>query len=348
VPGNGSSFRVLWLNAFWRARTFAIATLVTEMPELSAGTGDSKLRGEVPTQSSDRIFSADDDVAKSMGRFACAYAALGWPVLPLHNPLTEEGCTCGRNCGGSCGKHPRTRHGLADATIDLDWVRGWWHTWTDANIGIATGAKSGLFVLDVDEVTGGRVALEALIASHGDLPKSPTVITGGFGLHLYFRHPGQYVANSTGKVGSGLDVRGDGGYVVAPPSLHRSGHRYAWKADRHPDRVTLAEAPAWLLAMIFTPTPRARPEHPPGDGERIGVGRRNSVMTSLAGSMRRRGFSEDAILAALLAENAVRCAPPLTEAELAKIARSVSRYAPAAPPSGSTWRGVRVREARRA
>jgi putative DNA primase/helicase len=302
----------------------------------------------VPPRNLDRNVNADDDQARSMGQFARAYAALGWLVLPLHTTLAEGGCTCGRNCGRGCGKHPRTQHGLSDATIDPDRVRDWWRAWPDANIGIATGAKSGLFVLDVDEVTGGRAALEALTALHDELPKTLTVVTGGRGLHLYFRHPGQHIANSAGKIGPGLDVRGDGGYIVAPPSLHRTCRRYGWDTERDPGRVALAEAPLWLLSIITNPATKPRSAHPLGTDELIEEGRRNAVLTSMAGSMRRRGFGESAIRAALVVENVAKCHPPLDEAEIAKIAQSVSRYAPDSDGWRKTWRGLRVREVRRA
>jgi putative DNA primase/helicase len=203
-------------------------------------------------------------------------------------------------------------------------------------------------VLDVDEATGGWESLDALQTTHDPLPATPAVITGNLGVHLYFRHPSGRVPNSAGKLGPGLDVRGDGGYVVAPPSLHRSGRRYAWDAEWRPDRVPLAEVPSWLAALVAAPAAPTGPAAPLGDDELIVDGRRNTMLTSLAGTMRRRGFTVGAILAALLTENASRCRPPLPESDVEKIARSISRYDPAPPPARPTWRGLRVREVRRA
>ncbi len=283
-----------------------------------------------------------------MGAIAARYARRGWPIFPLHTPVADGGCSCRRSCGRDQGKHPRTLHGLSDATTDPDRIRAWWAMWPEANIGLATGAVSGLFVLDVDEATGGWDTLNALQARHGHLPDTPAVITGSLGVHLYFRHPGGRVPNSVGKLGPGLDVRGDGGFVVAPPSLHRSGRRYASDTEWHPDRVPLAEAPAWLVALVVEPVTGTPPAAPLGDGELIAAGQRNTVLTSLAGTMRRRGFTAGAIRAALTVENVARCRPPLSEAEVAQIAGSVARYAPAAPPPRSTWRGLRVREVGRA
>jgi putative DNA primase/helicase len=290
----------------------------------------------------------DKSDSLDMGAFAVAYALRGFPVLPLHTPAVDGRCSCHRDCGRDCGKHPRTFHGLTDAATDPVRIRDWWGRWPEANIGLATGAVARLFVLDVDDATGGWASLDALQANYGHLPVTPAVLTGSHGVHLYYRHPGRRVPNSAGKLGPGLDVRGDGGFAVAPPSLHRTGRRYAWDTVWHPERIPFAEAPAWLLDMIIAPTVATMPAPPIGVGDSIPDGQRNTVLTSLAGTMRRRGFTQDAILAALLAENAARCRPPLPEAEVASIARSIARYAPTAQPPRSTWRGLRVREVRRA
>ena len=127
------------------------------------------------------------------------------------------------------GKTPLTKHGLKDATCDLDQIKAWWDRWPEANVAIATGAISGTIVLDVDPRHGGDDSLATLEASFGKLPETPTVLTGGGGLHIYFRHPGIEIPNSAGRVGPGIDVRGDGGYVIAPPSIHASGNEYLWK-----------------------------------------------------------------------------------------------------------------------
>jgi hypothetical protein len=106
--------------------------------------------------------------------------------------------------------------------------------WPDTGIAVRTGAESGLVVLDVDPQHGGDDTLAELLAAHGVLPITVECFTGGGGRHIYFRHPGGEVRNSAGKVGPGLDIRGDGGYVVAPPSPHPSGRRYEWSVDGHP------------------------------------------------------------------------------------------------------------------
>ena len=161
--------------------------------------------------------------------FAAAqqYAARGWAVLPLHS--ADPGCcSCGEAGCESPGKHPRTVHGVKDATTDERTVREWWVRWPQANVGIATGRASGLVVLDVDRARGGQASLELLRAECPDLQKAPTVETGGGGIHLYFAHADGHIPNKVDFL-PGLDIRGDGGYVVAPPSRHKSGRTYQWR-----------------------------------------------------------------------------------------------------------------------
>ena len=175
---------------------------------------------------------------------ALRYARAGLAVFPLHAALQGR-CTCGRPDCGSPGKHPRTSRGLNDATKDEEQVARWWATWPDANVGIATGAVSGVVVLDVDPKNGGDDGLVGLREEYGNLPATRTVVTGGGGAHFYFRHPGEEIRNSAGRLGPGLDVRGDGGYVVAPPSVHVSGSSYEWA-----DSTPVAAPPDWLVAEM--------------------------------------------------------------------------------------------------
>lgn len=160
---------------------------------------------------------------------ALSYIARGWAVFPCHHVVwtpTPDGmspaCSCrrGLECGANTGKHPRIRGGFHSATIDEAEVRGWWTKWPEANVGIATGAPSGLTVVDLDGDAGFH-ELQALLA--GDtLPGAPAVQTGS-GAHLYFAWTGER-SSARGKV----HIRGEGGYVIAPPSNHRSGRSYQW------------------------------------------------------------------------------------------------------------------------
>lgn len=164
---------------------------------------------------------------------ALGYASRGWPVLPVR------------------GKVPRTSHGVRDASADAGVIRSWWRTWPDAGVGIATGRASRLVVLDVDPRHGGDDSLRELAARIGGLPDTAVCLTGGGGTHHYYRHPGGRDVPCRVALGgyAGLDLRGDGGYVVAPPTLHASGREYAWDTTAHPDDVPLAPCPEALLTL---------------------------------------------------------------------------------------------------
>jgi hypothetical protein len=145
------------------------------------------------------------------------------------------------------------------ATKDLVKVVEWARSWPAVNIGVATGQASGMIAIDIDPRHGGDKSLQDLIDIHGALPATWTVETGGDGLQYYFRLPSVRIANAT-KVRPGIDVRGEGGYVVAPPSVHKSGKSYAWKKGCAPGECELAPLPAWLLELIAPPI--ARPAIP--------------------------------------------------------------------------------------
>lgn len=214
------------------------------------------------------------------------------------------------------------------ATTELNMLNGWLEQWPDMNLGIATGARSGIFVLDVDYGHGGEESLTALEAKYGKLPNTPTTKTGGGGRHIFFKHPGFPIRNvqNSGKLGKGLDLRGDGGYVVTAPSIHPNGATYAWDKNLAPSQTPLAPAPEWMLRLLSEPTV----EIPQYSESEIAIanGGRNNQLTSLAGTMRRKGMGNDAIYQALLIENKQKCIPPLADHEVKKIAESVTRYNP--------------------
>ena len=199
---------------------------------------------------------------------AVVYARRGWPVFPCHSPVPlPVACTCGMPDCASPGKHPRIRRGLHSATTDEPQVRRWWERWPHANVGIRTGAESCLVVVDIDPAHGGTESLERLVNSNGRFfDTTRTVRTGGGGWHFYFRHPGGLVRNDTGRrLGPGIDVRGDGGYVLAPPSLHSSGNRYELGAPRR-EVVVL---PDWLVERLTREPERpAFPSTDPVNGPR--------------------------------------------------------------------------------
>jgi hypothetical protein len=184
---------------------------------------------------------------------ALNYAAEGWAVFPCHT-VGAAGCSCHQPECHSPGKHPTVARGLHAATTDQEIIRSWWRRRPDANVAIRTGRESGLVVVDVDPDHGGVHSLRSLVDVHGKLPAGPRVRTGSGGWHVYFRHPGNPVQNSAGtRLGVGVDVRGDGGYVIAPPSQHRSLRSYHW----HDFGLPLPELPAWTLDRLTraAPTP---------------------------------------------------------------------------------------------
>jgi len=205
------------------------------------------------------------------------YANLGWPVFPVHS-VVEGVCTCrdGRDCGDP-GKHPRTRHGFKDATTDPTKIKRWWRQWPDANVGIATGSESGLVVIDVDPDKGGDESLRLAQDRLGILPEGPISKTGGGGRHLLLAHPGGRVPNRIG-LADGLDVRGDGGYIVAPRSAHESGNRYEWEVL--PTAVPLPDIPLpwldWILGSRCSTECTGKPKNaheipPPGSAHFSGA-----------------------------------------------------------------------------
>ena len=257
---------------------------------------------------------------------ALEYARRGWPVFPLHTPINSL-CSCGNpTCGKTAGKHPRTLHGLQDATISPSCIQQWWGKWPNANIGIRTGGPSGLVVVDVDPDKGGEKSLTVLERTCGPLPQTVEAVTGGGGRHLFFTHPGGNIKSSAGVLAPGLDIRADGGYIVAPPSLHLSGQTYLWGEEHALDNRAVASLPEWLLSKLIGPRSRQGASTP--ENAQIPEGRRNTTLTSLAGSMRRRGMTQDEIEAALQVVNANRCIPPLDDEEVSRIAKGIAHYEP--------------------
>jgi hypothetical protein len=176
---------------------------------------------------------------------AHAYAKHGWRVTPLHHVNSRGTCSCrlGVNCS-TPGKHPVHTDWTGTASSAGPDVQEWWEARPKANVGIVTGADSGLWVLDVDPDKGGFDTLGSLIAEHGALPATRLHSTGSGGVHYLFRWPDFEVLNTSSYLGPGIDTRGTGGQVVAPPSTSSKGP-YRVLAD-----VELLDAPEWLLERM--------------------------------------------------------------------------------------------------
>lgn len=277
---------------------------------------------------------------------ALAYAQQGWHVFPIHSvDLSDGQCTCGRpDCtGNDIAKHPVNIDGSKGATLDPELLKAW-HQETQGicNWAVATGERSHLLVIDADDLAG-FIQLEQ---QHTPLPLTPAVQTGREpdGRHYYFQYPaGSGITIGAGKeYGLPFDWRGNGGYVIVPPSLQRLGKRYAWLT---PMTTPLAVAPAWLVVMIQQCKAHARGEAAgmdngigkgqPGTAVRsnglmltvspptpdlrnspgVGDGSRNAQLCRLVGVHLARGDDEAEIEALALAW-AQRCDPPMPESRV--------------------------------
>jgi hypothetical protein len=219
------------------------------------------------------------------------------------------------------------------ASCDTNVISRWEKNHPGCNWGLACGAASRVWILDVDGPRGEN-SLRSLVEQHGTWEKTLSASTGT-GIHFYFQWPDTdaIIRNSASKIGAGLDVRGRRGYVLCPPSIHPSGTPYTWTAT-----MQTAPAPPWLFEAV---TGVARPVRDPREFGILPEGRRNDGLTRLAGALRRKGKNQSEIEAELLAANTRRCRPPLTDDEVRMIAASVSRYAPGgADPLEAAWRAI--------
>lgn len=259
---------------------------------------------------------------------------MGWSVLPLC-PASHLGVGRGHRGCDAPGKRPffpdrehrsgewkefQTRRATADE------LRRWWASNQHINVGAAMGPVSGLFGIDVDDEEGEELLVGL---SGGDLPETLEYTTGKGRRLLYALPPGVEIgSNSFKRPGTEIEIlrlMGRGGQVVLPPSVHRNGAVYRWREGHGPGEIEPAPVPQWLRAPIEA---EGKSASRPADGELITEGGRNNYLTTLAGAMRKRGADEYVIGVALKACNETRCDPPLADAEVETIARSVCRYAP--------------------
>ena len=239
----------------------------------------------------------------TLGQLALAYASsYGWKLFPLV-PRS---------------KHPLIKNWPEVATSEIGQITKWWSRWPQANIGLLCGQASGVVVVDVDLRSCGAETWAAFLDVQGRID-TLEAMSGSGGSHHFFQAPEHLIAK--GKLGPGVDLQGERSYLVLTPSTHPCGNPYEWVTAG----ISPAPLPGWLLDLW--PRPNQRKSVPPLS-DTILRGHRNASLTSLGGSMRRRGASEGAIAAALLVENN-RCLPPLPEAEVRGIASSVGKYTPA-------------------
>lgn len=173
---------------------------------------------------------------------ALQYASLGWYIFPIQpkskQPFSKNSISSENGAG------------LKASSRDPDTIRYWWSRWPSANIGIVTGLLSGIVVLDIDPKSCGLWSLVDL-QNRVTLPTTLTSFTGSGGQHRIYHNPGIPIPNSVGKLGPGLDIRGENGYIVAPPSIHPNGHPYRWSISpyQHPESITIF--PESLISQVI-------------------------------------------------------------------------------------------------
>ena len=246
---------------------------------------------------------------------ALTYASWGWHVLPL---VPND-------------KRPASAHGVHDATTDLDKIRAWWAQNPNYNIGIAAGEKSGIVVFDIDPRNGGSDSWDDFTSEHGGVPDGICQLTAGGGQH----HIAEWREGlKSCELRPGVDFLANGRYfVVAPSSVN--DREYTWEESSDPtDGICPFVIPeSWLAAMAVRKVIVSAT-----DGELI-TGNRNAGLASMAGSMRRSGFSASEIYAAIMTANTERCDIPLPLSDVKRIAESISRYEPEHDVGASTALG---------
>lgn len=252
---------------------------------------------------------ADQTRVSTAAAAAASYLASGWSVLPVRardkRPLVQW---------ESLQTKKPSDSDLAE----------WFRRWPNANVGVVTGEISNLVVIDIDPKHGGDGSLERLQQRFGPLPPTVEAITGGGGRHLYFAHPGVLVRNCAG-LAQGIDLRGDGGYVVAPPSVHPSGQRYAWVPGRSPQDMSPSPLPRWLIGAAGIRAGRTLADWRRLVREEVPQGQRNFTIVSLTGHLLWHGVDPAVTLELLLAWNRMRCRPPLEDAEVAQVVENIIR-----------------------
>jgi hypothetical protein len=260
---------------------------------------------------------------------AYTMAGLGLRVFPVCGFNENMTPSCGKTACSAPGKHPLERGWQRSASTDRKKIEAWWAKHPRANLGVATG--NGLVVLDVDPRNGGEDSFYEMQEQYGALPDTLTVATGGGGWHYYLRvPPGERIPNSSGKLGRGIDVKSDGGFVVGPGSLHLSGNRYDFEASTDLNNIVIAEAPPWLLERLKEKTSTSSPKREREPKEKRGglpsfvpCGQRHDFLLSRAAFLRNARIGRDDVALLLWAYRERICEKnpghPTTDEELQKI-----------------------------
>jgi putative DNA primase/helicase len=249
---------------------------------------------------------------------AASYASRGWAVFPAHS-IVGGACTCRRNCN-SPGKHPLATGWQKQATTDKDKAYKLFKKHPLSNIAIATGVKSRLLVVDIDPDKGGNDSLKVLIESYPDfIPELDTYIvsTGGDGRHYYYECDIEFSNRVNCGLGKGIDIRADGGFVIAPPSNHKSGGIYKTSVEK-----PLRPLSDMMINLIGSKKEKLISDRVP---EIFNQGCRNDAVMRHAGELFRQGISPTTIQSKLYEFNAMFCDPPLDTDEVESVFKSVQK-----------------------
>ncbi|MBI4056837.1 MAG: bifunctional DNA primase/polymerase [Elusimicrobia bacterium] len=240
-----------------------------------------------------------------LGQTALEYSHRGWHVFPCR-PF---------------GKSPLTEHGFKDASLDLDKLRSWWTRWPNANLAIRTGVESGLGIVDIDPRNGG----DESIRGHKLPYDTFLVLTGGGGAHFYFSVDTKLPSM---EILPGVDYKGEGGYIIGPPSIHPNGKRYEVDSD-----FPLKPLPNWVLELLEK---CRQPVEATEFSSAVGNGQRNLQLFRAACGFLRGSCTwcggrpctsslPDHLFKRIRAMNLKRVTPPLSDQELRKIAANAFR-----------------------
>jgi len=273
----------------------------------------------------------------SLRTYAAKYASLGYGVVPLHWVRDDGICSCGNHSCPKPAKHPLTQHGASEPIIDPEIATQQWDATPQANIGLVAKTSRWL-ILDIDSEEARdyfrSIADDETITAMRTAPINKT----GNGWHIIFTDPtGEYSPSVGTGDNLGIDIRVGVSYIVAPPSVHVSGHQYRWVQNEPP-----FDPPAptrWLLEYLDS---RASDKAKIiiDDQTIVKQGGRNQAMTELGGAMRRRGFGQEEIKAALILANQRINQPPLSEREIGGIAHSLAKYEPSDLPRSMQDAGI--------
>lgn len=260
------------------------------------------------------------------GDAALDYLRRGWPVVPAIEVNRFGVCLCSK--GAQCdspGKHPRVKwKPYQTALPSEDEVRKWWRLWPNSSVIAIMGAFSGKVAVDIDPRHDGDESLRDL----GPLPDTLTNLTGGGGQHLIYRHPGYEMRNAAGLL-PGVDFRGDGGYIIVPPSVHSSGREYAWDLGQPDEPAALPE----VIAKLHSRSLQTVGDDPASSSRRfdaekmltepIAEGRRNETLVRIAGHYAADGRPYHDLLRTVLGCNYDLCQPPLGREEVVALVESI-------------------------